>query len=420
MTQTQKYIHKTILSNGITLVVTENPTTDIIAGKIFCRQAGSLWEAKHQAGLFHLLASVMAKGTRNLSSLEIAEKVESIGAALGTDTSSDYFLVSMKTITEDFPEIMALASEILRFPSFPLDEIALEKNITIQNILSQKEQPFNVAFSQLRQMIYGQHPYGFSLLGTEETVANLIQDDLRFYHQQHFRPDRLVISLAGNIDLNSAVEVVEKVFGDWFPPEDALIKIDSLEQRELLSPKARSHHTSQDTQQSIIMMGYLVPEMTHPDYPVLKLLSTYLGNGLSSRLFVELREKRGLAYDVSAFYPTRVDKSQFVVYMGTAPHNADIAQEGLYNEIKRLRENPLTTEEIQTAKNKLLGQYALSKQTNGEFAQVFGWYETLGLGIEYDNIFPQKISSVTIEDIQRVAQEYLQDQFLCVSKVGPK
>lgn len=106
--------------------------------------------------------------------------------------------------------------------------------------------------------------------------------------------------------------------------------------------------------------------------------------------------------------------------MGTAPHNADIAQEGLYNEIKRLRENPLTTEEIQTAKNKLLGQYALSKQTNGEFAQVFGWYETLGLGIEYDNIFPQKISSVTIEDIQRVAQEYLQDQFLCVSKVGPK
>ena len=418
MTQSQKYIHKTRLSNGITLVVTENPTTDIIAGKIFCRQAGGLWEAPHQAGVFHLLATVMSKGTRELSSLEIAEKVESIGAALGTDTSSDYFLVSMKTITEDFPEILALAAEIIRFPSFPADEIALEKHLTLQNILSQKEQPFNVAFSQLREMIYGQHPYGFSLLGTEETVANLTEDDLRYYHQQHFRPDRIVISLAGNIDLESARELVEKIFGDWFPPEDALIKIDSG--NTLLPPEARSYHTPQATQQAIIMMGYLVPEMTHPDYPVFKLLTTYLGNGLSSRLFVELREKRGLAYDVSAFYPTRLDKSQFVVYLGTAPQNEEIAQEGLYNELKRLREIPLTTDEIQTAKNKLLGQYALSKQTNGEFAQVFGWYETLNLGIEYDSIFPQQISNVSIEDIQRVAQEYLEDQYLCISKVGPE
>lgn len=418
MTQSQKYIHKTKLNNGITLIVIENPTTDIIAGKIFCRQAGSLWEAPHQAGVFHLLASVISKGTLNLSSLEIAEKVESVGAALGTDTSSDYFLVSMKTITEDFPEILALAAEIIRYPSFPPDEIALEKHLTLQNILSQQEQPFNVAFSQLRQMIYGQHPYGFSVLGTEETVANLREDDLKYYHQQHFRPDRLVISLAGNIDLDSAKEVVEKIFGDWFPPEDTLIKINS--HHTLSPPQAQSSHIEQANQQAIIMMGYLAPEMTHPDYPVFKLLTTYLGNGLSSRLFVELREKRGLAYDVSAFYPTRLDKSQFVVYIGTAPQNSKTAQQGLYNELKRLRDTPLTTDEIQTAKNKLLGQYALSKQTNGEFAQVFGWYETLGLGIEYDTIFPQQISNVSIEDIQRVAQEYLQEQYLCISKVGPK
>lgn len=417
MTQSQKYIHKTKLNNGITLVVTENPTTDIIAGKIFCRQAGSLWEAPNKAGIFHLLATVMCKGTHELSSLEIAEKVESLGASLSTDTSSDYFLVSLKTITEDFPEILALAAEIIRYPSFPADEIALEKHLTLQNILSQKEQPFNLAFAQLREMIYGQHPYGFSLFGTEETVANLTEDDLRYYHQQHFRPDRLVISLAGNINLDSATELVEKIFGDWFPPEDASIKIHS--RNTLSPPKAQSHHIPQATQQTIIMMGYLAPEMTHPHYPVFKLLTTYLGNGLSSRLFVELREKRGLAYDVSAFYPTRLDKSQFVVYIGTAPQNGEIAQEGLYKELKRLKEIPLTPDEIQTAKNKLLGQYALSKQTNGEFAQVFGWYETLNLGIEYDTIFPQQITNVSVEDIQRVAQEYLQEQYLCVSKVGP-
>lgn len=414
MKNNHNYIQKTTLKNGITLIVIENPTTEIIAGRIFCRNAGSLWEKTSQAGIFHLLASVISKGTRRLSSLEIAEKVESMGASLGTDTSSDYFLVTIKTITEDFPEILALASEILRYPSFPESEVELEKKITLQNILSQKEQPFNLAFSQLRQMIYGDHPYGFSVLGTEETVSNLTVLDLQKCHQSHFTPDNLIISLAGKIDLDRSIELVENIFADWQQNPNQTQQRKSFH----LSPKSNFSKIEQDNQQSIIMMGYLAPEITHQDYPILKLLSTYLGNGLSSRLFVELREKRGLAYDVSAFYPTRLDKSQFVLYMGTGSQNTETGQDGLYNEIKRLREEQLSLEELEVAKSKLLGQYALGKQTNAEFAQIFGWYETLGLGIEYDDIFPQLIANVTLEEIQRVANQYLQDSCLCVSIVG--
>lgn len=414
MKANQKHIQKTTLSNGITLIVIENPTTEIIAGRIFCRHAGSLWESTHQAGIFHLLASVMSKGTHNLSSLEIAQKVESIGAGLSTDTSNDYFLVSLKTITDDFPEILALAAEILRFPSFPDHEIKLEKKLIVQNILSQKEQPFNLAFSQLREMIYGEHPYGFSVLGTEKTVTELTVEDLKQCHNKHFTPNNLTISLAGKINLDQAILIVEEIFGDWQPLK---IKTPQLSPYPL-SPQSNYRKLDQETQQSIIMMGYLAPEMKHLDYPILKLLTTYLGNGLSSRLFVELREKRGLAYDVSAFYPTRLDKSQFVVYMGTSPNNTEIGKEGLYNEIQRLRKDKLSIEELETAKSKLLGQYALGKQTNGEFAQIFGWYETLGLGIKYDTIFPQQITKVTLDDIHRVANDYFQDDFLCTSIVG--
>lgn len=415
MKQLQKNIQKTTLNNGITLIAIENPTTEIIAGKIFCQNAGGLWESNHQAGIFHLLASVISKGTHNLSSLQIAEKVESIGAGLSTDTSSDYFLLSLKTITEDFPSIFNLASEILRYPSFPEEEVELEKKITLQNLLSQKEQPFNLAFHQLRQMIYGKHPYGFSILGTEETVNNLTVADLRHCHQQYFRPDNLIISLAGKINLEQAIDIAEEVFGDWQIPDTPSIRYP----RHHLSPQSDYRQLEQPNQQSIIMMGYLAPEIKHPDYPIFKLLTTYLGNGLSSRLFVELREKRGLAYDVSAFYPTRLDKSQFVIYMGTAPTNLTIAKEGLASEISRLRETLLTTEELQTAKSKLLGQYALGKQTNAEFAQLYGWYETLGLGIDYDHIFPQQIKNISREDIQRVAYNYLPDKYLCTSIVGP-
>jgi len=411
----QKHIQQTKLSNGITLVVIENPTTEIIAGRIFCRNAGSRWESPQTAGIFHLLASVMAKGTRNLSSLEIAEKVETIGAALGTDTSSDYFLTSIKTVTDDFEPILDIAAEMLRYPSFPEQELELEKSITLQNILSQKEQPFNLAFSQLREMMYGQHPYGFSILGTEKSVSSLTVEDLKQCHQKHFRPDNVVISLAGKIDLEQATLMVNKIFGDWENPDNAMESLVSIP----VEAKSAYKKIEQQTQQSIIMMGYITPSMDSKDYPVLKLISTYLGNGLSSRLFVELREKRGLAYDVSAFYPTRLDKSQFVVYMGTAPANAEIGAEGLQAEIKRLREVTLSAEELQTAKNKLLGQYALGKQTNSEFAQIFGWYETLGVGIDYDRTFQDNINDITVAQIREVANKYLRDEFLCTSMVGP-
>ncbi len=411
----QKHIQETKLNNGITLVVIENPTTEIIAGRIFIRNAGSRWESPSQAGIFHLLANVISKGTQKLSSLEIAERVESIGAALSTDTSSDYFLLSLKTVTSDFEAILSLAGEILRFPSFPQEELELEKNITRQNLLSQKEQPFNLAFNQLRDMMYGEHPYGFSILGTEETITSFTVEDLKICHQKHFRPDNIVISLAGKIDLEQATLMVNKVFGDWESSQHPMLYPVS----DGVKPKSEYRKIEQQTQQSIIMMGYLAPSMISEDYPVLKLISTYLGNGLSSRLFVELREKKGLAYDVSAFYPTRIETSIFVVYMGTAPINTNTGIEGLKFEVNRLSEVTLTPEELQTAKNKLLGQYALGKQTNTEFAQIFGWYETLGLGIKYDRTFQEQINNVTTEQIKIVANRYLRNDCLCTSIVGP-
>jgi predicted Zn-dependent peptidase len=153
------------------------------------------------------------------------------------------------------------------------------------------------------------------------------------------------------------------------------------------------------------------------DYAALKLLNTYLGNGLSSRLFVELREKRGLAYEVSALYPTRLEASQFAVYMGTAPENTSIAINGLRAEVDRLCHLKLSEEELQRSKNKLLGQYALGKQTNAQLAQIFGWYEVLGLGIEFDTIFTEEISAITPTIAMDAACRYLSEPYISI--VGP-
>ncbi|WP_338017116.1 pitrilysin family protein [Myxacorys almedinensis] len=413
-------IHRTVLDNGITVLVTENPSADIVAARLFLK-AGNRWESRENAGLAHLLSAVLTKGTQRLSSLDIAERVESIGASLGTDSASDYFLVSLKTVSTDFAEMLSLAAELLRSPTFPEAEVELERRLTLQAIRSQQEQPFTVAFDRLRQLMYGQHPYALSSLGTEETVSRLTRRDLQAYYQTHFRPDNLVISIAGRITPAGAIAIVEESFGDWQVPAEPRPAFDlpplAWQTSEATPPTSRQVTTSQDTQQSIVMLGYLAPplqpdENTRTDYIALKLLNTYLGNGLSSRLFVELREKRGLAYEVSAFYPTRLDTSHFVTYMGTAPANTAIALEGLKAEMDRLRTTLLTDEELQTAKNKLLGQYALGKQTNAQVAQIFGWYETLELGVKFDTQFQEEVAAVTAETARSAASRCFETAYI--------
>jgi zinc protease len=407
----QRQNYRKVLANGIVVLVVENPTADIVATRCFFRGGTSL-ESQHNAGISHLVASLITKGTVNFSSQEIAEQVESIGASLGSEAAADYFSLSFKTIGADFTEILHLAAEILRSPTFPESELELERRLTLQAIASQQERPFSLAYEQLQQLVYGEHPYGFPSLGTAATVNSLSHLDLVQFQQTQFRPDAMVISIAGRISAEVALSEIEKAFGDWQIPDLPLPRSHGEAQ---FSPKIVSK--AQDTQQAIVMLGYPAPAISSVDYAALKLITTYLGNGLSSRLFVELREKRGLAYEVSAFYPTRIGLSQFVVYMGTAPQNTQLAIDSLRAECNRLIHTALLPEELQTAKSKLLGQYALGKQTNGQIAQVYGWYETIGLGTDFDQEFATAIEAVTVEDIQRAAGTYLSAP--AISLVGP-
>ena len=407
-----RVIERVVTKNGIVVIAVENAAADIIATRIFLG-AGSSREPRWQAGLSHLLSSVLTKGTEELSAAEIASRVESLGAGLGADAAADYFLLSTKTVSADFGEILELVGQLLRSPTFPDTEVDLERRMTLQGIRSQQEQPFTVAFEQLREAMYRDHPYAMSNLGTEATVSNLGRPDLQQFHNTYFRPDNTVICIVGRISPEDAIAQVEKVLGDWEAPPTPIPTL-SLPK---ITPFPHARATATSTKQSIVMLGYLAAPLASPDYAALKLINTYLGNGLSSRLFVELREKRGLAYDVSAFYPSRLHESQFAVYMGTAPENTEVALYSLRTEVERLCKIQLSADRLQAAKNKLLGQYALGKQTNAQIAQTFGWYEILGLGIEFDTIFPQQVAAVTIEEIQEVACRYFSEPY--ISLVGP-
>jgi zinc protease len=403
---------RTTLPNGLKVIAIENPVADIVSARIFIK-AGQLYETAETAGLFDLLTAVLLKGTATKSSLEIAEIVESIGASLGADVAADYSLMSLKTVSADFEAVLALAAEVLRKPSFPTAEIELERRLILQGLKSMKEQPFGVAYNHLREALYPGHPYGLTQTQSEQCIATFTQADLQAAHRQYFRPDNMVVSLSGRISPNLAIKLVEQYLGDWPVPNEPLSTVNFPE----VSVAAQRIVTVQETNQAFIVLGHLGSAVSDPDYAALKVISTYLGNGLSSRLFVELREKQGLAYDVSAFYPTRLGRAAFVAYIGTAPQNLPVALAGLQAEVARLTTTPLTPQELQVCKNKILGQYALGKQTNGQIAQTYGWYEVLGLGMEFDEAFQEAIAAVTLQQVQAAAQRCLVSQ--SVSILGP-
>ncbi|MEN9208059.1 MAG: pitrilysin family protein [Gloeomargarita sp. GMQP_bins_120] len=401
------------LANGLTLLVVDNPAADIVAARLFLRP-GMLAELPHQWGLTHLLAATLTKGTQERSAQDIALTVESLGASLGTEAAPDYFVLGFKTVTADFVELLTLAAELWRLPSFPENEVVLERELTVQGLRLQQEQPFSLAYDQLRRSLYPHHPYSVSTLGTPETVQHVTAADLRAYHRQYFCPGHTVVSICGRVEPERVRDWVERCFGDWSaPPPD-------WQPPPVPTPTwpVAPLRTFRPTQQSIVMLGYPGPAVHSPDYAAMKLLSTYLGNGLSSRLFVELREKQGLAYDVSAFYPTRWQPAPFGVYLGTAAANTQLALVKLAAEMQRLLAAPLPEAELLTARSKLLGQYALGKQTNAQIAHLLGWYEVLGLGADYDVTFPQLIRQLTPEQLWRSAQRYLRHPW--VSLVGPE
>ena len=411
-------VFRALLSNGIVLIVTPNPAADIVSVRMFLR-GGQRSEPSGQAGVSHLVASLLTKGTTARSSLDIASIAESIGASLGTDSASDHFQITTKSVSSDFPTMLELAGDVMRSPSFPDSEIDLERKQTLQAIKSQQEQPFGVAMGHLRSAFYGRHPYADSGLGTLESLSALTRDDLVAYHTANFRPDNLIISIAGRITPEDAMHQVLSAFEDWKSPAEPwispVVPTIAYHPQRILTP--------QTTAQSIVMVGHLAspihPEgATNTDYAALKLINTYLGSGLSSRLFVELREKRGLAYEVSAFYPMRLDTSHFVAYMGTAPENTQTALDGLTHELDRLTHTPLSAEELQVSKDKLLGQYALSKQTNAQLAQTFGWYEMLGLGLSYDRSLQHDVRNLSADELQDVADRTFKQPYISI--LGPE
>lgn len=391
------------VSNGIKVIHKFSASNDTVVINLFI-PGGSRHEPDGKAGIAVLTAALLTRGTHTRSSEEIAYEIESCGGELIAHADEDFLLSYTKVTVHHIEKAFSLLSDIVINPIFSEDEYIKEKENQMKDIQSRKEDIFTAALDELKKRQFVHHPYGIQMPGTEETLSNITRKDVVEWYTDHARPQGAILSIAGNIKLKTARRLTERYFSSWKEPSDPKPIIFPV----IVEPHAQdiSEIVSRDFSQSFIVKGYLFPRGLTPDYAALKLLNEVLGGGMSRRLFQKFREEKPYAYSVGCFYPTKVEKSQFVLFIGLDEKNVQDAKDEFIRMIDDIKENPVSEQELMESKIHLAGTYLMRQQSVYSQSWYLGWWELMGRGYEYNTIYPREIADVTPEDIQRSARKY--------------
>lgn len=395
-------IIKQVLDNGLVLVIKPNPANEVVSVQALVRM-GAIYEPQDKRGISKLMQQVLLKGTTTRSAKEIVLVTESVGASIDAGLAdSGYGNVSLKTTLAGFEQSLPVFLDILKNPAFPPQEFAKEKQLMIQQLTTSNDHPAAAAYLNFRSLFYGGYPVGMKPEEIAKRVSELTRDDLLAWYQKIYIPNNMVISIVGKVDPERITKIFRDAFGEWPKGQTPAITTATIP----LLDQDRSIINTRDSQALFMILGYPAPDIFSKDYPVMMVINYILGGDMGSRLFVELRDKKGLAYNVSTdYYPSNYP-SNIYAFMATAPRNYHTAREAILQEFRRLTTETVPLEELKNAKQAIKGSFLMSHETNAGQGRYLGSYELLGLGYQYDLTYTGLIDNVTVEDIQRVAKKY--------------
>ncbi len=404
------------LSNGATLLHTPIETAPRLAISMFL-PGGNLLDPV--PGLSDMVDRLLMKGTQTRSQEQISIEIDGLTLEVDTDTKRDYSSIHATLLEEDLDTSFELIADFFYNATFA--EFEREKQKITGEVMMDLDSPKSRASDQFIRKMFENTPYG--------TVSSVILDslpslnsveDLKAYYKKTLTPSNMIVSVAGNIDHDQFAKALEKHF-----PKDAqpAPQVDAALQQKLsalsLTQDEWVTFARDDSSQAHIFKGWLVPETRHEDYAPLALMNTILGAaGLSSRLFLELRDKQGLAYNVRSTYEAYKHKGLFYLYIGTEPKNKEKCLQGFIDEVNKLADIPVSAEELADAKRNILGRRSVFLETAHQQANYIGANYTQGRTLQEIAEVPAQIESVTSEDVQRVVRKYLLQPSL-VSVVGP-
>lgn len=403
--QTQKYK----LSDGATMLYTPNNVNDIIAISIYAK-GGQLAEQK--AGTANLTATAMMRGTKNYTSLELSQVLEDNGIKIQPSASADAFAINVLTTKDEYDKTLELLNEVVNnatFEDYEIDKVKTEKLNTIKR---NKDVPLQRAIEEYRDLIYQNSPYSISSKILEKNIPNITKEDIINYYNSIFAPKNIVISINGNIDKDKTIQDLNNIF----KPKENTKNFDFAQYNSKIPTVTTPRQTIQKvptTETAWILLGWQTNGvLNEKDYATLQVIDSLLGSGMSSRLFKDLREQEGLAYQLGSGYSPNVLRGSFLLYIGTNPQTLDKAKSGLFAEITRLKTEYVGDKELQDAKEKLLGNYVIGLETNLDKASNIGWYEASTRGYEFKDKYEKLINSVTDSDIIEIANKYFTDDYI--------
>ena len=390
-----------VLPNGLIVLVREDPSVGVMGASLMVR-GGALFEAPDEAGVTNFVHRVMLRGTRRYNAVQLTQAIEDLGGSLDASGDVEYAEVRGTALGRNWETLLTLIAEVALRPTFPSEEIERERRLILSAIQSRGDTPFQRAFDAMLTDLYGRHGYGWPNLGTRESLARLDRAALEARYAAIYRPDRMVLAVSGQVPRDRVIRVAERLFRGM--PTVAAAKPSAPTPPP---PRAARRVVERPAQQAQVMVGYIGPGLTDPEYPAVRVLGTILGGGMSGRLFTELRDRRGLAYQVGVLGTYRTGPSFLLTYMGTAPANVEASEAGVLAEIDRIRGEQVNERELARAKAFLLGNLTMDRRTTARDAWYLAFFEVVGAGWNFPERYARAVEAVTAADVGRVAQRYL-------------
>ena len=405
---------RSVTANGMTVLFLEQhflPTVEIHA----LVKVGSAQDPPDKAGLANLTASLLDEGTQTRTSRQIAEQIDFVGGSLEAHAAEDFTTVSARVLKKDADLGFTLLADVLQHPAFHKQEFERVRTQILGEILSDDDDPGNVAMKAFHQLIFHGHPYSWPAHGVEDTLNKITVADVQQFHAREYLPNQTILVIVGDLTQEQAVTLVQTHFGSWKKgtPSPYQLKKPTPVDRKMVQL------IEKDLTQSTIVLGHTGISRTNPDYYAVTVMNYILGaGGFSSRLMDSIRDKQGLAYGIMSQFDSRLLPGAFFISLQTRTEVTNQAISGVLTEIKGIRDAPVTDQELNEAKSFIVGSFPLRVDSSAKLANVLAQVEFYNLGLDYFTNYPKAIEKVTKEEVLRVAKQYLDPQHYALVVVG--
>ncbi len=409
-------IVRTVLSNGITLLVRENDESPsvVLSGYLNC---GSLLDPDDKLGMAMFTALGVTRGTQKHKFMQFFDLLESCGASLGFNANVHTTSFGGRALAEDLPILIDLLMECILTPAFPLKEMEQLRTQLLTGLMIRDQDTEEMANLVFDQILFKDHPYARPEDGFSETVRAISLKDIRAFHQNHYKPEGMVITIVGAVQAGKVLDLVENRFGNWATRQSSPTpKLPSVQN---LQHSIRKHVAIPGKSQTDLLIGTFGPCRKSEDYFPASLGNSILGQfGMMGRIGEAVREKAGLAYTASTSLNSWLTTGSWEVSAGVNPANVGRAIELVLEEIKRFIKEPVTHTELEDSKANYIGRMPLSLESNSGVAGTILNMERFDLGLDYLLRYPALVKAVREEEVLAVAQMYLEADKLVIVSAG--